>query len=218
MQVPVYNISGEKVRDIEISDHVFGVTFNEPLVHQVMVAQRANARQGTADTKTRTEVAGSSKKLFREKGTGNARAGNARSPIRRHGGIIFGPHPRDYRQSTPKKMRQLAIRCVLSSKVSDGDFKIVEAFSFTEPKTKDMVRTLSALSTVKSTLLVDGRPEANLVKSARNIPNTKTLPANLLNVVDLLSYKTLVMTESAVRQAEKIWGKQSPEEKENAAI
>lgn len=217
MQVPVYNTSGEKIKDIEISELVFGVPFNEPLVHQVMVAQRANARQGTVDTKTRSEVTGSAKKLFREKGTGNARAGSARSPLRRHGGVIFGPHPRDYRQNTPKKMRQLAIRCMLSSKVSDGDLMVIEAFNFTEPKTKEMVNILNVLGTVKSTLLIDGKPEANFVKSARNIPNTKTLPANLLNVVDLLSYKTLVMTESAIRQAEEIWGKQ-PEGKNNADI
>ena len=213
MQIPVYNTSGEKIKDIEISDLVFGVAFNEPLVHQVMVAQRANARHGTADTKTRTDVHGSSKKLYREKGTGNARMGSSRSPSRRHGGVVFGPHPRDYRQDTPKKMRQHAIRCMLSSKVTDGDFKIVEAFKFEQPKTKDMVNILGALGTVKTTLLVDSKPEANFTKSARNIPNTKTLPANLLNVVDLLSYKTLVMTEAAVRQAEEIWGKAEAEEK-----
>lgn len=218
MQVPVYNTSGEKIKDIEISDLVFGVAFNEPLVHQVMVAQRANARQGTADTKTRSEVKGSSKKLYREKGTGNARAGNSRSPVRRHGGVIFGPHPRDYRQNTPKKMRQLAIRCMLSSKLSDGDFKIVEGFNFAEPKTKEMANVLDVLGTVKSTLIIDREPEANFVKSARNIPNTKTLPANLLNVVDLLSYKTLIMTEPAVRRAEEIWGKKQPGENKNADI
>jgi large subunit ribosomal protein L4 len=218
MQVPVYNTSGEKIKDIEISDLVFGVSFNEPLVHQVMVAQRANARQGTADTKTRTEVKGSSKKLYREKGTGNARMGSARSPSRRHGGVVFGPHPRDYSQNTPKKMRQSAIRCMLSSKISDGDFKIVDTFSFEQPKTKEIENILSALGTVRKTLLVDSKPEINFIKSARNIPNIKTLPANLLNVVDLLSYKTLVMTESAVRKAEEIWGKPETEEPKHAAL
>jgi len=218
MQIPVYSISGEKVRDIEISDSVFAVSFNEVLVHQVMVAQQANARQGTADTKTRSEVAGSSKKLFKEKGTGNARAGNIRSPLRRHGGVIFGPHPRNYRQATPKKMRQLAIRCMLSSKLSEGELKVIEPFTFEQPKTKEMVNILKGLSIDKSVLIVDGKPETNFVKSARNIPGVKTLPANLLNVVDLLSYKKLVMTENAVRAAEELWGKEPAEEVKDASI
>jgi len=177
-----------------------------------MVAQRANARHGTADTKTRTEASGSSKKLYKQKGTGNARAGNLRSPLRRHGGVIFGPHPRDYRQNTPKKMRQMAIRCMLSSKVSGGELKVVEPFTFEQPKTREMVKIIKALGVQRSALLVDGNPEENFVKSARNIPDMKTLPVNLLNVVDLLSYGVLVMTENAVRKAEELWGKQPPEE------
>jgi len=212
MQIPVYSVNGEKIKEIEVSDLVFGVPFNERLVHQVMVGQRANARHGTADTKTRSEVAGSSKKLYKQKGTGNARAGSVRSPLRRHGGIVFGPHPRDYHQETPRKMRQLAIRCMLSSKVSDGDLKVVEPFAFAEPKTKEMAKIIKALGIEKSALIVDGKPEENFVKSARNIPDVKTLPANLLNVVDLLSYGVLVMTEPAVRKAEEIWGQQPSEE------
>ncbi len=212
MQVPVYNLNGEAIKNIEISDTVFDVPFNEALVHQVFVAQRANARQGTADTKTRSEVAGSTKKLYKQKGTGNARAGNSRSPLRRHGGVVFGPHPRDYRQDTPKKMRQSAIRCLLSAKVRDGELKILEQFQFTEPKTKEMERILQALSIESSALIVDGKPAENMIKSARNLPGTKTLPAGLLNVGDLLSYKVLIMTENAVRQAEELWGKTLPEE------
>lgn len=212
MQIPVYNVSGEKVKDIEISDLVFAVPFNENLVHQVMVAQRANARHGTADTKTRSEVAGSTKKLYKQKGTGNARSGSVRSPVRRHGGVVFGPHPRDYHQDTPKKMRQLAIRCMLSSKVNGGELKVIEPFTFEQPKTKEMAKIIKALGIEKSVLIVDGKPETNFVKSARNIPDVKTLPANLLNVVDLLSYGIVVMTEPAVRKAEEIWGRQPPEE------
>lgn len=212
MQIPVYNINGEKVKDIEVSDIVFAVPFNETLVHQVMVAQRANARHGTADTKTRSEVAGSTKKLYKQKGTGNARSGSLRSPVRRHGGVVFGPHPRDYRQDTPKKMRQLAIRCMLSSKATGGTLKVIEPFVFENPKTKEMANIIKALGIEKSVLIVDGKPETNFVKSARNIPEVKTLPANLLNVVDLLSYGTVVMTEPAVRKAEELWGQQTPEE------
>ena len=218
MQVPVYNLNGEAIRNIEINDTVFNVPFNEALVHQVLVAQRANARQGTADTKKRDEVAGSNRKLFREKGTGNARVGDSRSPIRRHGGVTFGPHPRDYRQDTPKKMRQSALRCVLSAKVRDGELKILEKLEFAAPKTKDMEHILQTLGIEDSVLIVDGKPAENMVKSARNLPATKTLPAGLLNVGDLLSFKILVMTENAIRQAEDIWGKVPPEEVKHASL
>ncbi len=218
MQVPVYNLNGEAIRNIEISDMVFNVPFNEALVHQVFVAQQANARQGTADTKTRSEVSGSTKKLYRQKGTGNARAGNSRSPLRRHGGVVFGPHPRDYRQDTPKKMRQSAIRVMLSTKVRDGELKILEKLEFAEPKTKEMDRILQALGVESSALIVDGKPEMNMIKSARNLPETKTLPAGQLNVGDLLAYKILVMTENAVKQAEELWGKAPPEEVKHASV
>lgn len=218
MQVPVYNLNGEVTKNIEVSDLVFNVPFNEAVVHQVMVAQRANARHGTADTKTRSEVAGSTKKLYRQKGTGNARSGDIRSPLRRHGGIIFGPHPRDYRQDTPKKVRRLALRCVLSDKVRNGDLKVVEPFHFDEPKTSTMAAYLAVLGANQSALIVDSKPEEQFIKSARNLPETKTLPAALLNVVDLLSYKQLLMTESAVRLAEELWGKAPPEEVKHAVI
>ena len=212
MQVPVYNINGEKVKDIEISDRVFNAPFNESLVHQVMVGQLANQRHGTVDTKTRSDVAGSTRKLYRQKGTGNARAGSLRSPLRRHGGIVFGPHQRDYRQDTPKKMRQVALRSVLSIKVKEGDLKIIDRFQFEEPKTKEMERILNALGVQSTVLVVDQTPEMNMIKSARNLGQIKTLPANLLNVVDLLSHKVLIMTESAVQKAEELWGQRTPEE------
>ena len=206
MQLPVYNLSGEVVRQIEISDSVFGVPFNETVVHQVMVGLRANARQGTSSTKTKGTVHGSTRKLFRQKGTGYARAGSKKSPLRRGGAITFGPHPRDYRQEIPRKMRRLALRCVLSAKAGDGELKILEGFNFTEPRTKRMVEVLIALGIDSSTLIVTPEPEENVIKSARNLPEIKTMPANILNVIDILSYKTLLMTEAAVRVAEKLWG------------
>jgi large subunit ribosomal protein L4 len=206
VQVPVYNLSGEVVRQTEISDAVFAVPFNETLVHQVMVGMRANARQGTASTKTRGMVSGSTRKLYRQKGTGNARAGSKKSPLRRGGGITFGPHPRDYRQDTPRKMRRLALRCVLSAKAGDGELKILDGFDFTEPKTKKMIEVLIALGIDSSALIVTPAPEKNVIKSARNLPEIKTMPANVLNIIDILSHKTLLMTEAAVRVAEKLWG------------
>jgi large subunit ribosomal protein L4 len=218
VQVPVYNISGEVVRQIDISDSVFAVPFNETVVHQVMVGLRANARQGTSSTKTKGTVAGSTKKLFRQKGTGYARAGSKKSPLRRGGAITFGPHPRDYRQEIPRKMRRLAIRCVLSAKAGDGELKILEGFNFTEPRTKKMIETLVALGIDSSTLIVTQEPEANVIKSARNLPEIKTMPANILNIIDILSYKTLLMTEAAVRVAEKLWGNGLKQGGEDASV
>jgi large subunit ribosomal protein L4 len=206
VEVPVYSPSGEVVKHIEISDGVFAVPFNEAVVHQAVVRQQANARQGTSSTKTRGEVTGSTRKLFRQKHTGQARAGSKKSPLRRGGGITFGPKPRSYQQGMPKKMRQLALRCALSAKTRDEELKVLEEFKLDQPKTKQMAGILAALGIDSTALIVTGAPEENIIKSARNLAGTKTLPANILNVVDILSYKMLLMTESAVRKAEKLWG------------
>jgi len=218
VEVPVYNLAREVVKHIEISDHVFGVPFNQALVHQAMVRQRANARQGTSSTKTRSEVSGSSRKLYRQKGTGSARAGSIRSPLRRGGGITFGPKPRDYRQDMPKKMRQLALRCVLSAKAGGGELMVLEQFGFDEPKTKEMARVLAALGVDSSALIATSEAEGNVVKSTRNLPGIKTTPASLLNVIDILSCKMLLMTEPAVRKAEQLWGKRLPEGGSSASL
>ena len=207
MQVPVYSLAGEVVESISINDEVFAVPFNQAVVHQAMVRQRANARQGTASTKTRSEVSGTSAKMFRQKGTGLARAGSRRSPLRRGGGIVFGPKPRDYRQAMPKKMRQLALKCVLSAKVGDGELMVLEQLKLEEPKTKEMARILATLGVDSSALIVTAEPEENVVKSARNLIGIRTLPANLLNVVDILSHKRLLITIAAIRMVERIWGK-----------
>jgi large subunit ribosomal protein L4 len=206
VEVPVYNASGQVVKNIEISDRVFAVPFNEAVVHQAVVRQQANARQGTASTKTRSEVAGSTRKLFRQKHTGLARAGSKKSPLRRGGGVTFGPKPRSYRQDIPKKMRQLALRCALSAKTRDEELKILEELKLDQPKTKQIAGILAALGIDSTALIVTDVPEKNVIKSARNLAGIKTLPANILNVVDILSHKMLLMTESAVRQAEKLWG------------
>ncbi len=208
MQIPVYSMSGEVIKQIDVSDDVFTVPFNEAVVHQAVVRQLANARQGTACTKTRGEVAGSNRKLYRQKHTGNARAGNAKSPLRRGGGTIFGPKPRSYQQAMPKKMRRLAIRSVLSAKLKDNELIVLEDLDFTEPKTKEMARVLSALNIDKSALVATSEMKLNVIKSARNIPDVKMMPANLLNVVDMTSHKVLLLTEAAVRQVEQLWGKE----------
>jgi large subunit ribosomal protein L4 len=218
VQVPVYNIGGEVVKNIEISDAVFAVPFNEAVVHQALVKQRADGRQGTHDTKTRGEVAGSRKKLFAQKHTGEARAGDKRSPTRRHGGVAFGPHPRDYTKAMPKKMRRLALRCLLSSKAGEGGLKVLDQFTFEAPKTKEMLKVLDALKLESTALIVTLAPEENVIKSARNITGIKTLPANILNVVDLLSHKQLVMTEDAVRKTEQLWGEGLSQEESSATL
>ncbi len=218
MKVPVYNLTGEVVKDIEISDDVFAVPFNQAVVHQAMVRQLANARQGTADTKTRGEVSGSTRKLFRQKHTGSARAGARRSPIRRGGGVTFGPHPRDYRQAMPKKMRRLALKCVLSTKAGDGELRVLDELKLDQSKTKEMAAILRALEVNSSALIVTGVAEENVVRSARNLVGIKTLPARLLNVVDLLSHRLLVMTVEAVRTTEELWGKGVSEEAKSASL
>jgi large subunit ribosomal protein L4 len=209
MQVPVYNMNGEVVKQIDIADSVFAVPVNEAVVHQALVRQLANARQGTASTKTRGEVAGSKQKMYRQKHTGRARAGSIRSPLRRGGGVAFGPKPRSYRQAMPKKMRRLALRCVLSAKAGDEELMVLDELKLDEPKTKEMVRILTALKVNTSALIATGEPEENVVKSARNLPEVDTIPAQLLNVVDITNHKMLLLTENAVRQVEQLWGEEA---------
>jgi len=207
MQVPVYSLDGKVVEQIDLSEAVFGVPFNEAVVHQAMVRQLANSRQGTASTKTRGEVSGSTRKLYPQKHTGRARRGDIKSPLLRGGGVVFGPKPRSYQQSMPKKMRRLALKCLLSAKVREGDMRLVQELDFEKPRTKEMIKILSSLGVDSSALIVTAHPEPNVVKSAANLSGIKVLPSALINVVDLLSHKTLVATVPAIRNIEQIWGK-----------
>lgn len=208
MDFPVRNIEGETVERVQLEDRVFALPFNEAVVHQAMLRQLANARQGTADTKTRGEVSGSKRKVYRQKHTGRARRGSLRSPLLRGGGVAFGPHPRSYEQRMPRKMRRLAIRCLLSAKASSGELVVVDRLSLKESKTLEMARILKALEVKGSALLVTLKPEAGFIKAARNLPRTKTSPAALVNVVDLLSHKFLVITVEGVRCVEDILTRQ----------
>jgi len=209
MQVPVYSLKGEVIDQMDISEEVFGIPFNKAVVHQAMVRQLANKRQGTASTKTRGEVKGSTRKLYSQKHTGRARRGDIKSPLLRGGGVAFGPKPRSYRQSMPKKMRRLALRCILSSKTREDNLKVIEEPLFERPKTKNMTDILSALGIDSTALIVTELSNPNVVKSARNLTNTKVLPSNLINVLDLLSYKTLIITVPAVHNMERIWGREN---------
>ena len=205
--MPVYSLNGEIVEQIELSQAVFDLPFNEAVVHQAMVRQLANGRQGTASTKTRGEVSGSTKKLYPQKHTGRARRGDIKSPLLRGGGIVFGPKPRTYRQSMPKKMRKLALKCLLSAKVKEGNIKLVQELNFENPRTKDMINVLSSLGVDSSALILTAQSTPNVVKSAANLPEVKVLPASLINVLDLLSYEMLVATVPAIRNIEQIWSK-----------
>ena len=202
MWVPVYDTEGRVVGEIELRDDVFGVPFNQAVVHQALVRQLANSRQGTVDTRTRGEVVGSTRKLFRQKGTGRARQGAIRAPHHRGGGVVFGPQPRSFAQAMPKKMRRLAIRVVLSNKAAEGQLAVVKGLELEQPKTKDMLRILTALKSERTALVVTPQKSRNVYLSARNLPGVTTLPADQLNVGDLLKHTNLVITEDAVRRVE----------------
>ena len=206
MKIPVYSLSGEVVEEAELDQAVFDLPFNEAVVHQAMVRQLANRRQGTASAKTRGEVSGSTKKLYAQKHTGRARRGSVKSPLLRGGGVTFGPKPRAYRQSMPKKMRQLALKCVLSAKARDGNIRLIEELDFEAPKTRDVMNVLSSLGVDSSVLILTAQVTPNVVRSAGNLPDVKVLPSGLVNVLDLLSYEMLVTTVPAVHNIEHIWG------------
>ena len=210
MQLAVRNIAGEVVDNIDVDGSVFGVPLNKAVVHQAMVRQLANARLGTASTKTRGEVSGSTRKLYKQKHTGRARRGSIKSPLLKGGGITFGPHPRSYKQRMPKKMRRLALRCLLSAKASSGEILVVDQLKLDQPKTAEMSRILRALGVTSSALVVTQKPEANLVRSAQNLQGTRTLPADLLNVGDLLSYQFVLIDVDGLRVVESILAVKAP--------
>ena len=194
------------VGSVEVSDRVFGAPMNAALVHQVMVGQLANARQGTAKVKTRTEVSGGGAKPRPQKYTGRARQGSIRAPHWKGGGVVFGPTPRSYRHATPVRMRRKAMLSVLSDKAREDELVVVDELTPESPKTREMAKVLDALGRRSSVLLVaDGADDATL-RSANNIPRVKLLPAALLNTRDLLNHRRVVMTLDAVRKVEELWG------------
>ena len=206
MELPLYNIEGRVVDTVQVRDDVFGVSPNMAVLHQSVLRQLANARQGTASTKTRGEVVGSTIKLFKQKGTGRARQGGIRAPHRRGGGIAFGPRPRSYRQALPKKLRRLAIRSALSAKAAEENLIVLQDFEMDKPSTKEMLGILGALGVTSTAVVVTERSYQNIIMSARNIPGIRTLPAPVINVVEILTPKKLVMTLGALRAVENIWG------------
>ena len=193
------------VGQIELSDSIFGIEPNENVLHQVVMNQLANRRQGTHSTKTRHEVSGGGKKPYRQKGTGRARQGSIRSAQWIKGGIIFGPKPRDYSYTLPKKVRRLAMKSALSSKLASQKLVVVDALDFDEIKTKNMVRVLGNLKTTGSALVVMEAKNPTVEKSARNIPGIKTALVNTLNVFDILKFDAFIVTKAAVEKVQEVY-------------
>jgi len=204
-KIALYDMRGTQVGEIELNDQVFGIEPNEAVVHQFVKMQLANKRVGTASTKTRAEVRGGGKKPWKQKGTGRARVGSTRNPVWKGGGIAFGPKPRDYSYRLPRKVRRLALKSVLSSKVLDSNIIVVDALTFDEPKTKLMIETLELLKAGAKTLVVTVDGDVNVYKSARNIPGVKSLKVDYINVFDVLHHDTLLMTKDAVARVEEVF-------------
>ena len=204
LKVDVLDMKGKKVKDIELNENVFGVDVNDIVVHTALVNYLANQRQGTGSTKTRAEVRGGGRKPWRQKGTGRARQGSIRAPQWMKGGIALGPKPRSYKYAIPKKMRQLALKSVLTSKVQEGNLVVVDKLELNEIKTKNMVNVLNNLKVNKALVVLDSK-NLNVQASARNIENVKTSLVNTINVYDLLKYDSLVLTEDAIKKIEEVY-------------
>lgn len=206
-KVDIYNMAGSAVGTMELDEAVFGIQPNEAAMHQVIKAQLANKRQGTQSALTRAEVSGGGIKPWRQKGTGRARQGSTRSPQWRHGGVVFAPKPRDYHQDVNKKVRRLAMRSALSSKVAENKLVVVDALSMEKPRTKDMLACLTALKADKKTLLVLEGVNTNVALSARNLPGVKMAIPGTINVLDLVNYDTVVATKAAVEMVQEVYAK-----------
>ena len=206
MKLQVLDAAGQAAETIDVDDTVFGLAPNEAVVHQTLLAQLAARRAGLANTRSRGEVAGSTKKTRRQKGLGMSRQGGLRSPTHRGGGVVFGPTTRDYTQKLPKRMRRLAIRSVLSSRAAEQRLLVVDQLGVSEPSTKAVVGLLKNLGVERSALIVTGAPDRTAHLSARNVDGARVLPADTLNVADLLSHHTVLLTVDAVRRIEALWG------------
>ena len=203
-KVSVYNMEGKQVGDIELNDAVFGVEVNNHLVHMAVVNQLANNRQGTQSAKTRSEVSGGGRKPWKQKGTGHARQGSTRSPQWTGGGIVFAPKPRDYSFKMNKKEKQLALKSVLTSRVQENKFIVVDEIKLEEAKTKKFAEALNNLKVSKALVVLNSIDE-NVVRSAKNIPTVKTALTNTINVFDILKYDTVVIDKAAVATIEEVY-------------
>ena len=204
-KVTMLNMQGANAGTIELNDEIFAITPNEFAVHAVVKNYLANQRQGTQSAKTRGEVRGGGKKPFRQKGTGRHRQGHSTDPSQIGGGIVFAPKPRDYRYTLPKKLRRLAMKSALSSKVAENQIVVVDELKFEEPKTKEMIKFLEAVKAEKKALIVTAEKDENVVKSAANIPGVRTALATTMNVYEIVNYTSFIVTKEAVKKIEEVY-------------
>ena len=201
----VINVKGEKVSDITLNENVFGIKPNDAVLYDAITLARASQRQGTADTKTRSEVSGGGRKPWRQKGTGRARQGSTRAPHWYHGGIVFGPHPRTYGKKMNRKERVLALKSALSYKVKENEIIILDELNVKTPKTKDMIKLLNDIKAPKKTLIVVDELSDNLILATRNIPKVELLEASEINVLDIIGADGLVITKKALEMIEEAY-------------
>ncbi len=205
MEYPVINQQGATVRTIELDDAVYGVPMNPSLLHQALVIYQGNKRQGTSDTKTRAQVSGGGRKPWIQKHTGRARQGSIRSPQWRHGGVVFGPHPRDFRKALPRRMRRQALKCALSERVRQGNLICLDSLDTLDGRTRSMTSLLGNLGISGSAIIITVDSQEMVFRAGHNLPKIWTIPVNLLNANDLLSRQTVVMTVDAARKVEEMW-------------
>ena len=205
MLTKVFNMAGEQVGEIELSEAIFGIAPNQAVVHDVVKNHLANTRQGTQSALTRAEVSGGGRKPWRQKGTGRARQGSTRAPQWTHGGIVFAPKPRDYSYTLNKKTRRLALKSVLSAKASESAIVVIDSIKMETPKTKEFAAFLKAVGVEGKALVVTAAADANVVKSGRNIPGCEVTFANLINVYDVLNAKKLVVDKAALAKIEEVF-------------
>ena len=204
-KVALYDITGSQIGDVELRDDIFGVEINTHVMYEAVKNYLANQRQGTQSAKTRAEVRGGGRKPWRQKGTGRARQGSIRSPQWKGGGVVFAPKPRDYSYKLPKKIKRLALKSALSSKVQDQEIIVVDNLVLDRPKTKDMIKALSNLNAGKKTLVVIPERDENVILAARNIPGVKTAYVNTINVYDILNCDSFLITKDAVNKVEEVY-------------
>lgn len=204
-QITMLKMDGSEAGPIELKDDIFGIEVNEYAVHAVVKNYLANQRQGTQSAKTRGDVRGGGRKPFRQKGTGRGRQGSSTSPNHIGGGVVFAPKPRDYRYSLPKKLRRLAMKSALSSKVEEKEIIILDTLKFDVPRTKDMLKVLESIKAAKKALIVTDIKDENVIRSAANIPGVKTTMVGEMNVYDIVNYTSFIITRDAVNRIEEVY-------------
>lgn len=204
-KVTMLNMAGAEAGSIELSDAIFGIEPNQFAVHTVVKNYLANQRQGTQSAKTRAEVRGGGRKPFRQKGTGRHRQGSSTDPSQVGGGIVFAPKPRDYRYTVPKKVRRLAMKSILSSKVQEKEIIVLDALTFEAPKTKEMIKLLENVKAAKKALIVTAEKDDNVIRSAANIPGVETTMVSQMNVYEIINHESFIVTKDAIQKIEEVY-------------